>query len=235
MNNQSPNYPLTMESLMASIEASNRYLTEQRVENERYLKEQLAETRRFFKEMDAETRRLFDEAKVKTEIYREKTERDREKTERDREDYERRMKKMEKLMGSWANNHGNFAEEYFANSFEEGRQNFFGEEFDDMEKKAKGFKKGFKDEYDIVLINGKTICIIEVKYKAHEKDLPKVMKKAYTFRINFPEYEQHQIYLGLATLAFYPELEQACIEEGIAIIKQVGDTVVIRDENIKVF
>jgi len=36
-------------------------------------------------------------------------------------------------------------------------------------------------------------------------------------------------------MSFYPELEEECIEKGIAIIKQVGDTVVINDENLKVY
>jgi len=36
-------------------------------------------------------------------------------------------------------------------------------------------------------------------------------------------------------MSFYPELEQACIEQGIAVIKQVGDTVVINDAHLKVF
>jgi len=31
-------------------------------------------------------------------------------------DFDRRMKKLEELTGSWANNHGAFAEEYFFNS-----------------------------------------------------------------------------------------------------------------------
>jgi hypothetical protein len=36
-------------------------------------------------------------------------------------------------------------------------------------------------------------------------------------------------------MAFYPELEQECIAQGIAIIKQVGDKVVIHDGHLKVF
>jgi hypothetical protein len=36
-------------------------------------------------------------------------------------------------------------------------------------------------------------------------------------------------------MSFYPELEQECIEQGIAVIKQVGDKVVINDTNLKVF
>ena len=92
-----------------------------------------------------------------------------------------------------------------------------------------------KDEFDIVLFNHTSVALIEVKYKAHENDIPKVLKKAETFRILFPDYKDFKIYLGLATMAFYPELEQACINQGIAIIKQVGDTVVINDKHLKVF
>jgi len=104
---------------------------------------------------------------------------------------EKRMKKIEETMGSWSNNHGCFAEEYFFNSFENGQQNFFGEQCDEIEKNVKG--------------------------------------------INFPEFKNHPVYLGLATMAFYPELEQECIDHGIAVIKQMGDTVVINDQNLKVY
>ena len=155
--------------------------------------------------------------------------------EKSNTDFDRRMKKMEETMGAWSNNHGFFAEEYFFNSFENGQRNFFGEKFDEIEKNIKGFKKDFKDEYDILLINGKSIGIIEVKFKAHENDVPKVLRKAETFRVNFPEYKNHNVYLGLATMVFYPELEQECIKQGIAVVKQVGDTVVINDTNLKIF
>ena len=155
--------------------------------------------------------------------------------EKSRIEADKRMKKLEELTGSWANNHGFFAEEYFFNSFENGKKNFFGEKFDEIERNVKGIKKDFKDEYDILLINGKSICIVEVKFKAHENDIPKILKKAETFRVNFPEYKNHRVYLGLATMSFYPELEQECINQGIAVIKQVGDTVVINDKHLKVF
>jgi hypothetical protein len=152
------------------------------------------------------------------------------------ERFDQRMKKMEERMGSLGNNLGKFAEDYFFNSFEKGQKNFFDENFDKIQKNIKGFEDGFEDEYDILLINGKSIGIIEVKFKAHhEADIPKILKKASTFRINFPKYKNHQIYLGLATMSFYPELEEECINEGIAVIKQVGDSVVINDKHLKVF
>ena len=152
-----------------------------------------------------------------------------------RADFDRRMKKMEETMGAWSNNHGSFAEEYFFNSFENGKRNFFGEKFDEIVKNLKNFWQGLKDEYDIVLYNHTSVALIEVKYKAHINDIPKVLKKAETFRILFPNYKDFKIYLGLASLSFYPELEEECINQGIAIIKQLGDTVVINDAHLKVF
>jgi len=85
------------------------------------------------------------------------------------------------------------------------------------------------------MINGHSVGIVEVKFKAHKNDIPKVLKKAGTFRVNFPKYTRHRVYLGLASMSFYPELEAECIKQGIAIIKQVGETVVINDAHLKAF
>ena len=152
-----------------------------------------------------------------------------------RADFDRRMKKYEKTMDSWSNNHGSFAEEYFFNSFEEGKKNFFGEKFTRIEKNVKPFDAKIDDEYDIVLVNGKSVGIVEVKFKAHTNHIPQVLSKAQTFRENYPRYAKHKIYLGLASMAFYPDLEQECVNQGIAVVKQVGKAVVINDAHLKVF
>ena len=156
-------------------------------------------------------------------------------TDRSMKETDRRMKELQKTVGSLSNNQGSFAEEYFFNSFENGKRNFFGEKFDEISKNLTHFWQGLKDEYDIVLYNHTSVALIEVKYKAHKNDIPDVLKKAGTFRILFPNYKDFKIYLGLASLSFYPELEQECIEQGIAVIKQVGNSVVINDSNLKVF
>jgi hypothetical protein len=157
-------------------------------------------------------------------------------TDRKMQETDRRMKKLQELIGSWDNNHGSFAEEYFFNSFEKGEQNFFGEKFDEIEKNLKPKKKkNIEDEYDIVMSNGSSVAIVKVKFKAHTKDIDSVKNKANTYRILCPEYRDYKIYLGLASLSFYPELEQECIAQGIAVIKQVGDMVTINDSGLKVF
>jgi len=154
---------------------------------------------------------------------------------RQMQETDRRMKILQKTVGGMANNQGAFAEEYFFNSFENGKTNFFGEKFDIIKKNLTNVWQGLEDEYDIVLYNHASVALIEVKYKANTSDIPDVLKKAETFRILFPHYKDFKIYLGLASMSFYPELEQECINQGIAVIKQVGDTVVINDTNLKVF
>jgi hypothetical protein len=196
------NPPATFETVWAALQETDRILSEKQVETNRLLKE----TDLIVKENALHMKES-------------------------RADYDRRMKKFDEMIGSWSNNHGRFAEEYFFNSFNNGKQNFVGERFDEIKKNLKGIETD--DEFDIVMLNGHSIGIVEVKFKAHENDLPKVLKKVYSFRANFPKYQNHKVYLGLATMAFYPKLEEECIKQGVAIIKQLGDTVVINDAHLK--
>ena len=154
-------------------------------------------------------------------------------TESDWAETKRILKDLAKEVGGMSKNNGIIAEEYFFNSFQKGKTNFFGEKFDEIKKNRVGLKTD--DEFDIVMLNGNAVGIVEVKHKAHENDLPAIIRKAETFRINFPDYQQHKVYLGLASMAFYPKLEQECINRGIAVIKQSGDNVVINDKHLKVY
>ena len=233
MNNKTQQQiPLTYEAIMASLEKTDRILSEKFAETDRIFKETFAEIRQIQKEN--ELKRAAEE-KERNEA-RAAEEKARIEAEKARIAAEKRMKKLEKLMGSWSNNHGSFVEEYFFNSFEDEQQDFFGEHFNDIDKNLKPPKKNnLRDEYDIVMYNDSYIAIVEAKFKAHQNDIPEVIRKAETFRILCPDYKDYKIYLGLASLSFYPELEQECIEHGIAVIKQVGDTVVINDAHLKVF
>jgi hypothetical protein len=182
-----------------------------------------------------ETDRLMQETGRETDRRMKETDHRMKETDRRMQETDRRMKELQKAIGGMANNQGSFAEEYFFNSFENGQKNFFGEKFDEISKQLKNRWQGIEDEFDIVLYNHTSVAIIEIKYKAHVNDIPSVLKKSETFRKLFPAYKDFKVYLGLASMSFYPELEQACINEGIAVIKQVGDTVVINDKYLKVF
>jgi len=220
--------PATIESVWEAFRENDRQLKEsdrQRKENERILNEKFAETDRLMKEASARFDREMEKSSARFDREMEKS----------RAEYNNRMQNMEDRYGSMSNNHGFFAEEYFFNAFENGNKTFFGEDFDNIERNVKPLLPVIKDEYDIVFINGKSVGIIESKYRAHKNDIPKVINKAKTLKANYPQLANHKIYLGLASMSFYPDLEKECLKNGIAVVKQVGDTVVINDEKLKAF
>jgi len=65
--------------------------------------------------------------------------------------------------------------------------------------------------------------------------IEKLLKKAPIFKQLYPHYANYDIYLGLAAFHFEKGAEEESIEQGIAVIKQVGDNMVVYDENLKVF
>jgi len=158
-------------------------------------------------------------------------------TARQMAETDRQISRLEKQIGGVSNNHGLFAEEYFINSLQKGEKIFLGQKFDKLIKSAilEDDDNRTKAELDMMLINGKSVAIIEVKFRAREKHIDNVLGKVIPFRERFPEYQNHQVYLGLASLVFDEDIEYKCREEGIAVIKQVGDTVVIYDDNLKSF
>jgi hypothetical protein len=114
---------------------------------------------------------------------------------------------------------------------------FAGQEYDGIfpNLKQKNKKLNLQGEYDLVLYNCTSVVIIEIKYKAREKDVQKLLLKTPVFKQLFPQYANYDIYLGIAALHFEEKSESESIEQGIAVIKQVGDNMVINDAHLKVF
>jgi len=215
MNNSSH----TFESVWAALQESNRILTEKLAESERLQQE----NKRFLNEKFAETDR----------ILRERSE----ALDRQIEKVSKQMERTDKMMGGISNNNGLFAEEYFFNSIKKGGKTLFGEKFDKLIKAEiiEDENHKTKGELDTLLINCTSAAIIEVKYRVRKKSVEKMLKKVKPFREKFPEYSNHRLYLGLASLVFDEAVEKDCLENGIAVIKQVGDSVVVYDENLKTF
>ena len=212
-----------------------------------------------------ETDKLMKENAKEREKEREEREKVREEREKERKEFDRILTEkfaktdaeIDKLLiaqkntfgeiGGIGNSNGDFAEEYFFNCFKRGEQTFFGEKFDLVRKKINGLI--VDAEYDILLLNGKTVGIIEVKYRAKKEHIQKLIEKADSFRINHPTYANHKIYLALAALSFLNKeketlavdpddtctVEDYCKREGIAVIKLVNDKVEIFDNYIKPF
>jgi len=212
----------TPESVWAALQESNRFLTEKLANTDRVLSEKLdrlAESQAVTERIVAETGRQITE------------------TGRQIAKTGRQIAKTDKLVGGISNNNGSFAEEYFYNSLRKGEKILMGEKFDKLIKSEimEDENKKTKGELDIILINGKSLVIIEVKFRVREKHVDKVMKKVKPFRKRFPEYQNHKVYLGLASMVFDEDIVSKCKENGIAVIKQEGDSVFVHDENLKAF
>jgi len=105
--------------------------------------------------------------------------------------------------------------------------------FSNLRKKDKLLN--LQGEYDLLLYNCTSVVMIEIKYKADREDIEELLEKAPIFKQLFPQYANFDLYLGLAALHFNKKVEKESIKHGIAVIKQVGDTMVINDEHLRVF
>ena len=147
-----------------------------------------------------------------------------------------KMKELGKIVGGISNSNGEMAEEYFYNAFFRDRT-FVNEHFDKIKKNLSYNNGDIEAEFDIVLFNGKSVAIIEVKYNAKPEniEIEKLTSRVEVFKILFPEYKDHSIYLGVAAMAFKGGLAKELHKAGIATIRPVGKKMVVYDKSVKVF
>ena len=151
-------------------------------------------------------------------------------------DTDRLIKNLSKQIGGVSNSNGDVAESYFFNSFKK-YPHFAEQDFESVEANVNKYSKSLnlKGEYDLLLSNGTSVAIIEIKYKAKKEDVAEVVNKVETFKILFPQYKDYSLYLGLAGLSVEKGAEKEAIKQGVGIIKQVGKSMVINDAHLKVF
>ncbi|KAF3980358.1 MAG: hypothetical protein HFP76_02550 [Methylococcales symbiont of Iophon sp. n. MRB-2018] len=133
-----------------------------------------------------------------------------------------KVDKLAKMYGGTSNNQGDVAEEFYFNSLK-ANPILNGIKFDYIDKNITRCKNGIEDEYDIVLINGKEVFIIEVKYKAHQADLDRLLnKKAPNFDKLYPEYQNYIKHLGLASFSINDDLKKHAIENHVTVLQRKG-------------
>jgi len=155
---------------------------------------------------------------------------------KERKEFRESMKAMQKEVGGISNSNGAMAESYFVNSFTQSMQ-FAGQKYDEispnLSRKIKSLN--LQGEYDLVLYNCSSVVIIEIKYKADNDDIEELLEKAPIFKKLYPQYANFDLYLGLAALHFNKKVEKESIKQGIAVIKQIGDAMVINDAHLRRF
>jgi len=149
---------------------------------------------------------------------------------------DRQIKAVNKQIGGIGNSNGEMAEEYFYNAFKADKF-FANERFNKVRRNQIYRKEEIKAEFDLVLLNGKSAALIEVKYNAKPENISieKIIEKIKYFKILYPECERFKVYLGVAAMSFKEGLEAELHQAGIATIRPVGKKMVKFDKDVKVF
>ncbi len=152
-----------------------------------------------------------------------KTDEQMRKTEMQLAETSRKIDKVGEMVGTFGRNLGEITEEFFFNSLNQ-KPTLAGIHYDFVDKNWKHRIGNVEDEFDIVMVNGKDIAIIEVKYKAHESDLTKLLTKKYdNFKKLFPMYKDYTHHLVLATFSLYDELKEQALAQGVTVLQRKGD------------
>ena len=134
-----------------------------------------------------------------------------------------KIDKIAKMVGNMGNNQGEVAEEYFVNSLKDVLK--IGElNFDYLLENVHLQTKKINDEFDILLVNGSSVAIIEVKYKVHPNVIDSLEKKIEHFKL-MKEYKNYNIYAGVAGFKVPKEVISKAEEKGYFVLKRKGDVI----------
>jgi chromosome segregation ATPase len=179
-------------------------------------KEQMKRADEQFKRTDEQFKRTDEQFKRTDEQFK-----------RTDEQLKRTDEKLERIgitVGNIGQNQGDVAEEFFLHSLM--KDNRLGSiRFDDVVKNMEKHRGRIHEEYDLVMTNGNAIGIVEVKYKAHIKDLDKLDRKMKHFKPLFPIYESFRQYGAIAAFHINEDAKQEALERGYFVLQRSGDLV----------
>ncbi len=135
------------------------------------------------------------------------------------------IKELSKMYGGASNNLGAAVEEFFYNSLK-AHPVLGGVRFESVERNVPGEDGDLKNEFDLLLVNGREVFVVEVKHRAHKDDLDDLLnKKAPKFRRMFPKYAGHRHRFALATFHIHDELKESALEKGVTVLQRKGDVI----------
>ena len=140
-----------------------------------------------------------EKSQEKTDEQMKRTDEQMKRTDEQMKKTDEKLAKIGKLVGSISNNQGDIAEEFFYNSMK-AKPSLNGINYDFIDKNVTRSKNNIEDEYDILMVNGKDVAIIETKYKAHTGDIEILINTKYkNFKKLYSEYKNYNHHLALAS------------------------------------
>ena len=200
------------------LKETDRILTEKFQKTDRILTEKISDLRQSQKETD----RILTEKFQKTDrILTEKI-----------SDLRQSQKETDKMLKKFIGGYGDTSEEYFYQGTKK-KMKLGNIKFDFINRNVR--KHSGAPEFDIVLYNGDSIGIIEVKTRANPHYL-NVEKKINDFKESFPQYKDYKFYFGVATMSTKnDELFEFCSNKGIFLLGQNGDHLELLNEKVRTF
>jgi hypothetical protein len=148
---------------------------------------------------------------------------------------ERSLDKLCKKVGGMDDNIGHHAEQFFQNIFEE-KLRFGGVDYDEMIPNLKHKGKLDEVEFDIVLVNGDSVALIEVKHRVHPSFVKELAEERIEkFRKYFQEFKDYKAYLGIAAFSFSDEVIDQASKYGVGVIRQAGEGIEMDAQNLKAY
>ncbi|MDR1811318.1 MAG: hypothetical protein LBQ87_00645 [Candidatus Fibromonas sp.] len=205
----------------ASLRETERIMKENAKETDRIVQEtarQIQETKQIMKENAEKTDRQMRETDLKMDKLSEQT--------------DRKIAQISKQIGGIDNNIGYHAEQFFQNVLAN-KKVFGGIKYNDI---FFNMNHREKVEFDIVLENGNSVAIIEVKNRIRPNFVKKLAEvRIKEFRKYFPEYKGYDVYLGIAGFSFGEDVLEEARKYGVGIIRQVGDGIEVDATGLRAY
>ncbi|MGF1570090.1 MAG: hypothetical protein ACFCVD_18800 [Nodosilinea sp.] len=105
-----------------------------------------------------------------------------------------------------------------------------GIEVQETSRRMKSQRPGAEMEIDIFAVDGDVAVAIEVKSRLSRQDVVDFLVRLGQFRQAFPHYASYQIYGAVAGIEIDEGVDRYAYQQGLFVIKQTGDTVVIAND-----
>ena len=136
-----------------------------------------------------------------------------------------KIDRVSEMVGGISNNQGKIADEFFYNSLQN-EPVLVGKRFDFIDKNLLRTHEKIREEYDLILYNGDSVSIIEVKYRVHPKDIETLIhRKGGNFPLLFSQCRDFQRYLGLATFSIENAVLEEALDWGVTVLQRRGDVI----------
>jgi hypothetical protein len=146
-------------------------------------------------------------------------------TDKKFQETDKQIKELKKIIFGIGENQGHATEDFFYNGFDATR-NVSGIIYDYVERNRKRHKGAKQGEYDILLVNGNTLLVVEVKFKLHPDTVAKfATEKLPLFRELFPEYAGYTVYAGVAGMSIPSDTLNIARKYGLLVFTQSGQEI----------